>query len=173
MLSFKVHLSDLHRPSWAWSTDRWINGCSWIKPVTNPVLESLVAQDNTGRAFGFVRERYDPLLEVRPLGGHPDYSSRASVAVNRMHYWPGEYVTIEMRSGWFRLTAGPFGTAPLYLTTDNDILYGSWHLPDLHRHCRIDMLCARAVARALTRCHRYSTDTLFAGVHRLTERAVA
>lgn len=67
----------------------------------------------------------------------------------------------------------PTALAPVYLAVTGRVLEGSWHLPDLRHHLRLDGLLDRAVARALTRRHRYSTDTLWTGVHRLTERATA
>lgn len=98
---------------------------------------------------------------------------RYDALIGAMACWPGESLTVEMQRGEVRITAGPYGTAPVYLATAGKVLEGSWHLPDLRHHLSPDRLVDRAVARALTRQHRYSTDTLWDGVHRLTERATA
>lgn len=84
-----------------------------------------------------------------------------------------DFTTLVMCPGEIQLSAGMFGTAPLYLVAVKDELYGSWDLPELRPYLRVDQLSPRVVARTLTRQHRYTADTLFEGVHRLTERATA
>ncbi|WP_156994041.1 hypothetical protein [Pseudonocardia acaciae] len=63
--------------------------------------------------------------------------------------------------------------APLYLADDGQTLYGSWDVADLADFASPDRVVDRVVARLLTRRHRYSSDTLFGGITRLTERACA
>ncbi|WP_240659816.1 asparagine synthase [Streptomyces sp. WAC 01529] len=84
-----------------------------------------------------------------------------------------DYVSLHMRPGEVQLSAGLYGTAPVYLVAVEDVLYGSWDLVDLRPYLRTDRLIPRVVARTLTRQHRYTADTLFEGVYRLTERATA
>lgn len=144
-MSFEVHLPDLSHSQWRWSDDRWVSGRSWISPVRNPSLESRLTVDDDGLVSGFVRER------------------RTGTT--------GDHVTLDMRPGRLQISAGPTGTAPLYVTARGAIVAGSWHLPDLRAHLSLDRLRARSVARLLTRQNRYTSDTLFSDIHMLTERA--
>ncbi|WP_369171497.1 asparagine synthase [Streptomyces sp. R28] len=84
-----------------------------------------------------------------------------------------DFTSLLLRPDEVQVSAGVFGTAPLYLVAVGEDLYGSWDLADLRPHLGLDRLNPQAVARALTRQHRYSADTLFDGVYRLTERATA
>jgi asparagine synthase (glutamine-hydrolysing) len=63
--------------------------------------------------------------------------------------------------------------APLYLTGNNKELKGSWDLTDLREHCRTGALVDREIVRLLRLRHRYTHDTLWQGIHRLTERSTA
>ncbi|MFD9629817.1 asparagine synthetase B family protein [Streptomyces violascens] len=84
-----------------------------------------------------------------------------------------DVTSVQMKPGEAQLSAGVFGTAPLYLMVAGEVLHASWDLADLYPLLRTDRLVPRAVVRALTRQHRYTADTLFEGVYRLTERAAA
>jgi hypothetical protein len=66
------------------------------------------------------------------------------------------------------ISAGPGGVAPLYVATDGHGLVGSWDPADLAAFASAGALAAAVVARLLTRRHRYSTDTLFSTVTRVT-----
>ncbi|WP_019812214.1 asparagine synthase-related protein [Saccharomonospora halophila] len=85
----------------------------------------------------------------------------------------GDTLILDLRPGQATVTAGVGGTAPLYLAADGEVLHGTWDLPALRHLLRHSRIRDRAVARALTRRHRYSSDTLFTDVTMLTERAVA
>lgn len=173
MLSLRLHLADLSNPSWSWTADRWVNGESWIKPLVNPALDYKLAYDISGRACAVVRERHGSLASdiLDAPGTFPVMD--AGTVVSAAHSWPGEHITVEMHPRQVRIAAGPFGTAPLYLTQCSGVLVGSWNLPDLRPYLTPTKLLDRAVVRALTRQPRYSSDTLFEGVYRLTERATA
>ncbi|MEV6112513.1 asparagine synthase-related protein [Streptomyces sp. NPDC052109] len=146
VLSFRVRLADTRSTTWRWDTDRWVNGQSWIRPAHVAVPDAeLVPGDGTG-VCALVRE---------DKGGEVDFTS------------------LLLRPDEVQVSAGVFGTAPLYLVAVGEDLYGSWDLVDLRPHLRPDRLNPRAVARTLSRQHRYSADTLFEGVYRLTERATA
>ncbi|CAO5170419.1 hypothetical protein FAIPA1_20406 [Frankia sp. AiPs1] len=69
------------------------------------------------------------------------------------------------------MTAGPCGTAPIYLAADGATLHGSWDMADLRSH--VPGLSVREAARLLTFRPRYGSETLFEGIYRLTERATA
>ncbi|MGW0559613.1 asparagine synthase [Streptomyces sp. NPDC003016] len=96
-----------------------------------------------------------------------------SVIVRERTRDESDYVSLTMSPEQVQLSAGLFGTAPVYLVAVGDVLYGSWDLADLRPYFRTDRLVPRVVARTLARQHRYTADTLFEGVYRLTERARA
>ncbi|MGW0837434.1 asparagine synthase [Streptomyces prunicolor] len=119
---------------------------SWIRPAPAAALKAELVPDQAAGFCVLVRE---------DKGGEVDYAS------------------LFIRRNEVQVSAGVFGTAPLYLVSVGQDLYGSWDLADLRPHLRLDRLNPRAVARTLSRQHRYSADTLFDGVCRLTERATA
>lgn len=181
MLSFRLRLPDLTQP-WSWDCNRWTSGQSWIKPFLNPVLECGLIYDAVMRRVAVItRERNMecastiPALTLDPMPVGPAHYEGL---ISAMSHWPGESLTVSCSPGRdgspeVRVTAGPYGTVPVYLAAAAQVLECSWWLPDLRHHASPDKLLDRAVARVLTRRHRYSTDTLWAGVHRLTERATA
>lgn len=85
----------------------------------------------------------------------------------------GDFLSVDIMRRELRITAGSRGIAPLYLTVDDETLHASWEPAELHPFVEANALLDRAVVRQLTRRQRYSTDTLFANVRRLTERATA
>lgn len=146
MLSMRLRLDDLHEPKWRPEGGRWINGESWIEPAN---LSTLVMEVND------------------------DQAPRVRVQVKECKRDEADFVELTMEPGRARLTAGAFGTAPLYLAESAGALHASWDLTLLRPHLRTDCLVPRVVARTLTRQHRYTSETLFEGVYRLTERASA
>ncbi|GBQ03270.1 hypothetical protein SSP531S_47400 [Streptomyces spongiicola] len=145
MLSMRLRLSDLQEPQWRSEGGRWSNGGSWIEPAN---VSSLVMEVN-------------------------DQAPRVRVRVKECKRDEADFVELTMEPGEARLPAGVFGTAPLYLVERAGELYASWDLTALRPHLRADRLVPRVVARTLTRQHRYTSQTLFEGVYRLTERAAA
>lgn len=143
MLSLHLDLEDLAVPDWRWDTDQWRTRRSWVQPLNHPLLDHGLTQ--------------------RPDGVNLWVRERTNTA--------GEFTMVRTRSGKVRIDVGPYGTAPIYLATTGPLLYASWDITVLAPYCRTPL--DRAVVRALTRRHRYSTDTPFAGVYRLTERATA
>jgi hypothetical protein len=85
----------------------------------------------------------------------------------------GDSLAVDIQPGRVSLSAGTLGAAPLYLTGNGKSLYGSWNVADLARFASPDRIVDRVVARLLTRRHRYSSETLFRNITRLTERARA
>ena len=146
MLSMRLRLADLREPKWRSQGGRWINGESWIEPANVSTL----------------------VMEV-----NDDQAPRVRVRVKDCKRDEGDFVELTMEPGQARLSAGVFGTAPLYLTEKAGELHASWDLTLLRPYLRADRLVARVVARTLTRQHRYTSETLFEGVYRLTERAAA
>lgn len=102
-----------------------------------------------------------------------DLAPRVRVRVKECKGDEADFVAITMGPGEVRLAAGVLGTAPLYLTERDGELHASWDLTVLRPYLRADRLVPRVVARTLTRQHRYTCETLFEGVYRLTERASA
>ncbi|SFO04050.1 asparagine synthase-related protein [Amycolatopsis rubida] len=165
MLSFRLALADLTRPEWHWDTDRWRSGESWVQPISHPALRHEIDHDARATTI-LVRDLVSPVTLAGPAlhaGGCDTIADTARGDALLMHLQPGRIT----------LTAGIGGTSPLYLAADGEVLHGTWDLPVLRRLTRPSQLRDRAVARALTRRHRYSSDTLFTEVTMLTERAIA
>jgi len=146
MLSMRLRLADLQEPRWRSEGGRWISGESWIE---SPNVSTLVMEVND------------------------DQTPRVRIKVKECKRDEADFVELAMEPGQARLAAGVFGTAPLYLTEKADELHASWDLAVLRPYLRADRLVSRVVARTLTRQHRYTSETLFEGVYRLTERASA
>ncbi|TDD56895.1 asparagine synthase [Kribbella antibiotica] len=70
-----------------------------------------------------------------------------------------------------RFTAGTGGVCPLYLIVDGSVLRGSWNPADLLSWVSPTRLVDAAVTRLLTRRQRYSANTMFDGLCKVTERA--
>lgn len=147
---------------------------STIRPYPHPMLEHLAVTD--GRStFIVVRER---AVGVLPLGvfGAPTIVDTSTYRrmVDQVRAWPLDYLLVECEPDTaFRVTAGLWGTAPVYLSDAGGRLRGSWSLPDLRDRFSVDALDDAAVARLLSQRSRYTRRTLFNGVFELTERAHA
>ncbi|MET8573176.1 asparagine synthase [Streptomyces sp. NPDC004783] len=142
----RLHLADLQDPKWKSHEGRWTNGESWIEPANVSTV----------------------IMEV-----NDDQAPRVRVRVKESKRDEADFVAVTMEPGHARLTAGVFGTAPLYLTEKAGRLHASWDLTLLRPYMQAEHLVPRVVARTLTRQHRYTSETLFEGVYRLTERATA
>ncbi|MFE5565087.1 asparagine synthase-related protein [Amycolatopsis japonica] len=165
MLSFRLALNAGIDPTWDWDTDRWRCGDSWIQPVVHPALRHNI-DDRPGVTTIVVR---DAVTQPTPPETPNHYRGTGDVAGAER----GDSLLLRIQPGRITLTAGIGGTAPLYLAVDGDILHGTWDLPALRHLTRRSTLLDRAMTRALTRRHRYSSDTLFTDVTMLTERATA
>lgn len=170
MLKLEIDVRNLG-VSWAWSGRAWQCGGSWIEPFAHPNLEALFITDGTAWCAA-VRERLRnaPVVSARPSTVTcTEYRRR----IADLCCWPGDFVLIEGRGGRVRLSAGVQGVAPLYVTSRNGQLAGSWNLTDLRGRFTAGRFAEREMARLLTLRPRYTHETVFAGVHRLTERATA
>ncbi|ATL32374.1 hypothetical protein KY5_7356c [Streptomyces formicae] len=84
--------------------------------------------------------------------------------------WPLDHVLAETAPDVpVRVNAGPCGISPLHVARDATTLHGSWDMADFAQHAR--SLSPREVARLLIYRPRYSTETVFTGIQRATERA--
>lgn len=170
MLTARLHLRDAGSSAWTWTGHGWSSGDSWIRPLSNSVLESSLHRDHAGRTAVVVQER---------AASHPRDSRLPAVVPDATRLVPlsqsclREFLVVWWEPGRVQVRAGPFGTAPLLLATRGDLLAASWHLPDLASYIHTDQPLGRAIARRLSRQPRYTSDTVFPGVQRLTERATA
>lgn len=170
MLTLRLHLRDTCSPTWTWTEHAWASGDSWIRPISSSALVSSLHRDHAGRTAVLIRERTvshtrDELVpavvsDVNDLGARFQASTR-------------EFLVVCWEPGRVSVNTGSIGTAPLLLAAHGELLAASWHLPDLASFACIDRPLGRAVARRLSRQPRYTSDTVFAGIHRLTERATA
>lgn len=139
MMRFEVH-SDSLAGHWHWQGAMWRSGSSWISPLASPAL--------------------------RRDSNFADQGLRLAVREVRAN---GDFVEMEIEPGeTLKVTAGPLGVAPLYISECESRIVGSWDPVDLAPFASADSLSPAVVARLLTRRHRYSTDTLFSRITRVT-----
>jgi hypothetical protein len=142
MLRFDVHHDDVPS-SWHWQNAAWRSGSSWVVPFTSPALRTDTVL--TGRGVVLA------VREIRP---------------------GGDFVEVTLgRDGAMQVKAGPIGVAPVYAATSNNRAIGSWDPVDLAPFATVDTLSPAIVASLLTRRHRYSADTLFSPIMRVTAGA--
>lgn len=170
MLKLQIDVRDLGG-AWTWSGGVWRCGNSWIEPFSHPALEALLIMDGTAWCAAVRERRWGArIVSARPSTvASADYRERLA----EMRRSPGDFVIVEGDPEEIQLSAGVQGVAPLYLTSSGDQLAGSWDLTDLRGRLAADRLVEREMARLLTLRPRYTHETVFAGVHRLTERATA
>ncbi|GAA0380863.1 asparagine synthase-related protein [Streptomyces blastmyceticus] len=141
-----------------------------MTPYTHPMVEHLAVTDGH-RTLIVIRERVADRSTCTPDPRAVD-PAEYDTARNLAEQWPADYVLVETTPQEpARVTVGACRTTPLYLAHDDTTLHGSWDMADLRHH--ITGLNPREVARLLIYRPRYSNDTLFRGIHRLTERATA
>lgn len=159
--------------TWTWDSNRYVTAdrTSEITPYEHPMVEQVAVTDGT-RTLIVVRERVtgrDAAVPGLPRSVSPGEFDKARALAEQ---WPADYMLVETAPDVpCRVTAGPGGIAPLYVAHDTTSLYGSWDMADLARHAA--GLSPREVARLLIYRPRYSTETVFRGIHRVTERTTA
>lgn len=145
MLKLRIDRRDL-ASNWRRTSAGWTAGESTINPFRHPALEHVT----------------QTLLSVS------DSQTRVSVT----HCL--ESLTLTIANGELSITAGPWGTAPLYLLERDGVLHASWDAADLYPFLDADPLDEERLAHFLVAFSRdYSRRTLFNGVMQLTERATA
>ncbi|OKI09364.1 asparagine synthase [Streptomyces sp. CB02923] len=168
----KLRLAPYSGGDWQWDGARYTTagGESEVAPVLHPLVEQAAVSDGR-RTLIMVREKIAghpaPEAAVRqvPEAGY-DQARRAAGR------WPADWVLTEWTQDEpVQVTAGPCRTTPLYLAADGATLHGSWEMGDLARWA--GGLNPRETARLLLYRPRYSSETAFTGIHRLTERATA
>lgn len=168
----KLRITPYRDGAWRWTGDRYVTAdeASEVGPFRHPMVEHLAIADGR-RCLIVVRERVADRAVCAPAVRRVTQAEydEANEALAR---WPTDYVAVEtIVDEPARVTAGPCRTTPLYLAHNAASLYGSWDMADLRGHAL--GINVREAARLLLYRPRYSHDTLFGGIHRLTERSVA
>lgn len=157
---------------WTWTGREWRHGASRIEPYEHPAICHEMISDGT--AVAVISTERGRGTDASPGGPpvlmDPDaYRARLRVSCHGALDW----TAVELTPRTATVRAGAWAVAPLYLVSRNGKLDGSWDLADLREHCRGGALVDREIARLLRLQHRYTHDTLWQGVHRLTERSTA
>jgi asparagine synthase (glutamine-hydrolysing) len=155
---------------WAWDGMRYTALGGVIEPYAHPMTEHAAVTDGT-RTTVILRER----TRHRP-GLRPELARVASRELDQVtamaRQWPGDYLLIEAeRYRPVRVTAGAARTTPLYLAHSGGVLHGSWDMGWLRQFAA--GLNPKEATRMLAYHPRYSYETAFTGIWRLTERAAA
>lgn len=166
----------------AWRLDSgsgsWLAGDSRFAPYRHELLEHGVVTDGSSTLL-VVRERVTgrvPPSWIQHDGRRDRVAPDAfREAVRDARDWPLDYVSVLVEPVPWRVTvsAGRWGVAPVYLAAEDGWLHASWEMGDVTSQVSRVRLVDAAVARTLTYWRRYSAETLYAGVYRLTERARA
>ncbi|MGW1074078.1 asparagine synthase [Streptomyces sp. NPDC002537] len=158
--------------AWKWDGTRYMTAAhsSEVTPFHHPMVEQLAVTDGH-RTLLVVRERVAgrPAADSAP---RPMTAGEYDRAKDLAGQWPTDFVLVETAPEEPAcVSVGPCRTTPLYLAHDDTSLCGSWDMADLRGY--VSGLNSREVARLLIYRPRYSTDTVFRGIHRLSERATA
>ena len=146
------------------------DGASRVTPMDHSMVEHAAYTDGV-RTLIVVREKVTGPPSLTP-GVHRADAAGLERIISEAPEQPGDFVLVlTVPDLPVTVTASAARTTPLYLSTDNERLYGSWDMADLKPFGT--RLHAVEVARLLAFRPRYSTQTVFEGVHRLTERATA
>ena len=156
---------------WAWDGTRYTAPSGGvIEPYAHPMTEHAAVTDGTRTAVILrerIRHRPDPRPgPVRVTRGELDQVTALA------RQWPADYLLIETeRHRPVRVAAGAARTTPLYLAHSGGVLHGSWDMSRLRQFAA--GLNPKEATRMLAYHPRYSFETAFTGIWRLTERAVA
>jgi asparagine synthase (glutamine-hydrolysing) len=146
------------------------DGASHVTPIDHEMVEHTAVTDGK-RTLIIIREAVTGRTRLHPALGlvaPREFDEREREACA----WPADFVLIHAAPSLpVTVSAGAARTTPLYLAADTERLYGSWEMADLKAHA--GRLHAVEAARRLVFRPRYSTQTVFEGIHRLTERATA
>lgn len=156
---------------WTWEGTRYAApGGGVIEPYAHPMTEHATVTDGTRTAI-ILRERvrHRPGLRPEPVKVAPRELDQVTALARQ---WPADYLLVETeRHRPVRVTAGAARTTPLYLAHSGGVLHGSWDMGRLRPFAA--GLNPKEATRMLAYHPRYSYETAFTGIWRLTERAVA
>ena len=145
-------------------------GASRVTPIDHPMVEHAAFTDGV-RTLILIREKIARHPGLTPGVHRADLADMDRV-FSEAQEQPGDFVVVRTAPDLpVTVTAGAARSTPLYLAADDGCLYGSWDMADLKPFAT--RLHAVEVARLLVFRPRYSTQTVFEGIHRLTERATA
>ncbi|WP_143220872.1 asparagine synthase [Actinomadura sp. CNU-125] len=134
------------------------------------MVEHLAATDGT-RTVITVRERVPGRAAASPAPATVTADSLDEIAAHARR-WPVDYVLIETAPHRpVRVTVGADRSTPLFLAHRDGTLHGSWDMADLAPFAT--GINPKEATRLLIYQPRYTTETAFTGIHRLTERATA
>lgn len=157
--------------NWAWDGTRYAApGGGVIEPYAHAMTEHAAVTDGTRTAV-ILRERvrHHRGLEPALVRVAPRELDQVTAMTRQ---WPADYVLIEAEPRRpVRVSAGAARTTPLYLAHRDGILHGSWDMGRLHQFAA--SLNPKEATRMLVYHPRYSYETAFTGIWRLTERATA
>lgn len=156
---------------WAWDGTRYTSrGGGVIEPYAHPMTEHAAVTDGTRTAV-ILRERtrHRPGPCPGPVRVAPGELDRLTALARQ---WPADYVLIETEQHRpARVSAGAARVTPLYLAHSGGVLHGSWDMGRLRQFAA--GLNPKEATRMLAYHPRYSIETAFTGIWRLTERAMA
>ncbi|GGO98111.1 hypothetical protein [Wenjunlia tyrosinilytica] len=172
MLKLSIVDGDL---SGAWKRigNRWECGTSWVEPYRHPMLEHVVFTDGRSVCLTVRERRAGTPVPAEPSAPEAMPTHAYREAVREQRAWPLDSLVLEIGAGELRIHAGRSPVAPVYLADGAGRVCGSWDMEDLRAFMRPDALNPRTAARLLSGHGRYAHETLFAGVHALTERSTA
>jgi hypothetical protein len=156
---------------WTWDGTRYVTpGGGLVEPYPHPMTEHTAVIDGT-RTVSILRERARNHATLHPAAVR--VTPRELGQVTEMaRQWPADYVLIETEQRKpVRVTAGAARTTPLYLAHRDGVLHGSWDMGRLRPYA--GGLNPKEATRMLAYHPRYSHETAFTGIWRLTERATA
>jgi hypothetical protein len=159
-------------PTWRWDGSSYVtgDGAGQVTPYRHAMIEHLAATDGDRTAI-IVRERVPgrTALNAEPVRVT---AAQFDEITDQGRRWPVDHVLIEtLPCRPVRVTAGAVRSTPLFLAHRDGVLHGSWDLADLQPFAA--RLNPKEATRLLIYRPRYATDTAFAGIWRLTERATA
>ncbi|MEV5829172.1 asparagine synthase [Spirillospora sp. NPDC052242] len=158
-------------PTWKWDGTSYVTGDGGrVTPYAHPMVEHLAATDGTRTAI-IVRERVPcrTAASPAPVTVMPHVLDDIAARARR---WPVDHVLIETAPRRpVRVTVGADRSTPLFLAHRDGILHGSWDMADLAPFAT--GINPKEATRLLIYQPRYTAETAFSGIRRLTERATA
>lgn len=177
MLSGWLHKKDLGK-TWTRAADGWESGSSVIRPYQHAALHAGMFVSKSRTAV-IVRERINGQPEVNESFSVTNCSERGlDQVLADARQWPLEFLELlitrrdDGNQATFR--CGQWGTAPVYFLVRGSILHINWDVTELYKYLATTSLEPGFAAQfILGLSHPYSSQTIFSGVSRLTERARA
>jgi len=164
MLQGCIRLSDLNNPVSTKGRDLFL-GESYIRPFTHNLLDQIIVE----RPDGFDFLTYEKSLLLRDAV-FEKWKAERSFGELRAHLESAgvDYLLVRTVAPLrlVQLTAGQIGTAPVYLTLTDDVLWLDWSISDIVKHTSRTLDPVHAAA-FLTGKNDYGTHTLFRDVHRV------